>query len=51
MKWECAIIEKFSTGILIGFSYYPKIDEKDYDEINIYCILFAIHIKLYTNEK
>ena len=45
--WEFAIIERFSSGPLLGFSYYPKKNDKDFDEINIYCILFALHFKLY----
>ena len=47
MKYEFAIVEKFSTGILIGFSFYSKENEEDFYELNIYCILFAIHFKLY----
>jgi|TARA_R110000796_G_scaffold183881_1_gene300464 hypothetical protein len=45
--WEFAIIERFSSGPLLGFSYYPKEFDKDFTEINIYCILFALHFKLY----
>ena len=47
MRFEFAIIEKFSSGILIGFTFYPKKNEKDFDELNIYFILFALHFKLY----
>ena len=47
MKYEFAIIERFTVGPLLGFSYYPKEDLNDYHEFNVYCILFAIHIKLY----
>ena len=47
MKYEFAIIERLSTGILIGFSFYTKENKDDYNELNIYCILFALHFKLY----
>ena len=32
MRWELAIIERFTVGLMIGFSYYPKEDEKDFTE-------------------
>tara|TARA_R100000541_G_C1885934_1_gene82937 strand:+ start:708 stop:851 length:144 start_codon:yes stop_codon:yes gene_type:complete len=47
MKYEFAIVEKLSTGILIGFSFYPKLEDKDFNELNIYCILFVLHFKIY----
>ena len=47
MKYEFAIIERFTVGLMLGFSYYPKENIEDYHELNIYCILFAIHFKLY----
>tara|TARA_R110000772_G_scaffold8483_8_gene28099 strand:- start:4272 stop:4418 length:147 start_codon:yes stop_codon:yes gene_type:complete len=46
-KYEFAIIERFTTGPLLGFSYYPKENMDDFHELNIYCIVFAIHFKLY----
>tara|TARA_R110001592_G_scaffold10427_1_gene54043 strand:+ start:789 stop:929 length:141 start_codon:yes stop_codon:yes gene_type:complete len=45
--WEFAIIERFNIGPLIGFSYFPKENEKDFDEFNIYLIFFALHFKFY----
>jgi|TARA_R110000787_G_C13328008_1_gene437091 hypothetical protein len=49
MKVEFAIIERFSTGPLLGFSYYPKFNNNDFEEINIYLILFAFHFKIYKD--
>ena len=49
MKWEVAVIERISTGPLLGFSYYPKEDINDFDEVNIYFIIFALHFKFYNN--
>jgi len=46
-KYEFAIIERFSTGPLLGFSYYPKNNKEDFDELNIYCIVFVLHFKIY----
>lgn len=36
MRYEFAIIERFSIGPLLGFSYYPKEDEKDFHELNFF---------------
>jgi hypothetical protein len=47
--WEFAIIERFSCGPLLGFSYYPKNNDKDFDELNIYCIVFVLHFKFYND--
>jgi hypothetical protein len=47
MKWELAIIERFTVGLMIGFSYYPKEDEKDFTELNFFLIFFALHFKFY----
>jgi len=46
-KFEFSIIERFTVGPLIGFSYYPIEYEKDYTELNIYCIVFVLHFKFY----
>jgi len=45
--WEFAIIERFTTGPLLGFSYFPKENQNDFIEINVYIILFALHFKFY----
>ncbi len=50
MKWEFAIIDRISTGLLIGFSFFPKNYDKDFDELNIYCILFVLHFKFYNKK-
>tara|TARA_R110000744_G_scaffold59288_2_gene123411 strand:- start:1267 stop:1425 length:159 start_codon:yes stop_codon:yes gene_type:complete len=49
MKWEFAIVERFSVGPLLGFSYYNKEHREDFEELNIYCIFFALHFKFYNN--
>ena len=49
-NWECTILEKLSTGPLLGFSYYAADEYNDFIELNIYLILFAIHFKFYDNE-
>lgn len=48
-KFEIAFIERFTVGPLLGFGFYPKQNDNDFDELNIYCIFFAIHIKYYNN--
>jgi|TARA_R110000824_G_scaffold24457_1_gene86143 hypothetical protein len=50
MFWEFAIIEKFSSGLLVGFSYYPNNEDNEFNELNIYCLLFALHFKFYNKE-
>ena len=45
--YEFAIIERFTVGPLLGFSYFAKKNSKDFHELNIYCILFALHFKIY----
>jgi len=45
--WEFTIIERFTLGPLLGFSYYPKENNNDYDEFNIYLIFIVLHFKFY----
>tara|TARA_R110001632_G_scaffold220810_1_gene350987 strand:+ start:1423 stop:1575 length:153 start_codon:yes stop_codon:yes gene_type:complete len=45
MKYKIGFGETFSTGPLLGFSYYEAEDEFDYDELQIYLIFILIHIK------
>jgi hypothetical protein len=45
--WEFAIIERFTLGPLLGFSFYSKQHKKDYDELNIYLIFIVLHFKYY----
>lgn len=47
--WEFAIIERFSLGPLIGFSYFQKESKKDFEELNIYLIFIVLHFKFYNN--
>ena len=49
MKWEFAIIDRLLVGPLLGFSYYGKENEKDFEELNIYLIFIVLHFKFYTN--
>ena len=35
-NWECTILEKLSTGPLLGFSYYAADEYNDFIELNIY---------------
>ena len=46
--WEFTIIERFTLGPLLGFSYYPKENNTDYDEFNIYLIFIVLHFKFYN---
>jgi len=50
-NWECAILEKLSTGPLLGFSYYPADFDNDFSEFNLYLIFFVIHFKFYNDEQ
>ena len=49
MKWEFAILERFYIGPLIGFSYFIKENDKDFEELNIYLIFIVLHFKFYNN--
>jgi|TARA_B100001094_G_C17861515_1_gene637655 hypothetical protein len=48
-KVEFALIERFSLGILIGFSYLPYDDENNFSELNIYVIFIVLHFKFYND--
>ena len=48
-KVEFAIIERFTLGILIGFSYLPEDEHTDFTELNIYVIFIVLHFKFYNN--
>jgi hypothetical protein len=48
-KVEFALIERFSLGILIGFSYLPYDDDNNYSEFNIYVIFIVLHFKFYND--
>ena len=47
MKWELSIIDRSLIGLLIGFSYFPKKDNDDYTELNIYILIIVLHFKIY----
>ena len=49
-NWECAVLERFTSGPLRGFSYYPADEIADFTEFNLYLIFFVIHLKFYDNE-
>ena len=42
---ELRIIDRSKVGILIGFSYFPKDEEEDKNELNIYLLLVCISMK------
>ncbi len=49
MKYEFAIIDRFFIGPLIGFSYYGKDNDRDFEEFNLYLIFIVLHFKFYNN--
>ena len=46
-NFEFRILEKFLSGMLLGFSYYPSDLKNDFTEFNIYLIFFVFHFKFY----
>tara|TARA_R110002012_G_scaffold296_1_gene1145 strand:+ start:1260 stop:1427 length:168 start_codon:yes stop_codon:yes gene_type:complete len=48
-RWECAILEKFTTGPLLGFSFYEADEINNWTEFNLYLIFFVIHFKFFNN--
>ncbi len=48
-NWECAILEKLSTGPLLGFSYYPADFDNDFSEFYLYLLIFVIHFNFYID--
>lgn len=46
-RWEFALVDKFSTGMLIGFSYFPLESHNDFSELNIYLVFLVFHFKFY----
>jgi len=41
---ELRFIDRSKVGILFGFSYFPKEEEEDKNELNIYLLLICISI-------
>lgn len=37
-------------GLMVGWEYYPALDEEDHSELNIYFIFVCLHLK-WGNEK
>jgi hypothetical protein len=42
---EIAIINRIDVGLLLGFSFFHKDNEKDFNELNMYLFFIVIHIK------
>jgi len=47
MKWEFNIVDRSLVGLLLGFSYFPKENQNDYNELNIYLLIIVLHFKFY----
>jgi hypothetical protein len=47
MNFDFAIIDRSLTGLLVGFSFYPKENKSDYTELNIYLLIIVLHFKFY----
>jgi hypothetical protein len=45
-----AIISLFPTSFIGGLSYYPKNDEYNFDELNIYLFIVQFQIRIYEKE-
>ena len=50
MKIKFALVERFLDGPLIGFTYFPKNEVQDFNELNLYLIFIVLHFKIYNNE-
>jgi len=46
-RFEFRIIEKLSSGLMVGFSYYPVDEENNFSELNIYLLVIVLHFKFY----
>jgi hypothetical protein len=42
---KISIINRADVGLLLGFSYFKKEYETDFNELNIYLFFIVIHIK------
>lgn len=47
---EFGIVFNFD-GFLLGFKYFPKNFEEDYNEFNIYLLFIILHFKFYKDER
>mgnify|MGYP003625426390 CR=1 FL=1 len=47
MNFQFAVIDRSLTGLLVGFSFYPKVDQSDFSELNIYLLIIVLHFKFY----
>ena len=45
-----AIISLFPTSFIGGMSYYPKNEEDNFDELNIYLFIVQFQIRIYEKE-
>mgnify|MGYP003112155317 FL=1 len=46
---EFALVFNFD-GFLLGFKYYPILNDDDYAEFNIYILFIILHFKFFNNE-
>ena len=42
------LIEK---GLMVGWEYYPALDEEDDSELNIFLVFICLHFKWYHEEE
>ncbi len=38
-------------GLMIGWEYYPALDDEDHTELNIYLIFICLHLKWNDGEE
>ena len=45
MAYSFSIISLFPSGMLIGWSYYPRDVENNYSEVNLYLFLIQLQYR------
>jgi hypothetical protein len=48
---DFAVINRFSDGPVLGFTYFAAEEKTDYTELNIYLLFIILHFKFYSNEQ
>jgi len=45
MAYEFSIISLFPTGMILGWSYYPRDVENNYNEVNFYLLFIQLQYR------
>ena len=45
MAYEISIISLIPTGMVVGWSYYPRDEENNYNEVNLYLLFIQLQYR------